>query len=283
MFRRFLVFALALALLTSACGLRVDVPVKGRVGEEVTDQIEIPVPDSKDPLSLTFKFGAGKLKLSPGSGPDLVSGTAIYNVSDLKPEVSTDGGDVTVQTGKYSLTGVPNFDKMKNEWDLQIGAEPLALVIEAGAYDAEYEFGGLALTGLTVKDGAADVELKFSSPNQAEMDILRYNTGASDVRLEGLANANFRAMIFNGGAGNYTLNFSGELQRDATVTIDSGLSNVTLIIPDGMAAQVSVEGGLLNVSAPGWEQKGGLYTRTGSGPMLTIIVEMGAGNLVLAD
>lgn len=283
MFRRFLVLTLALALLTSACGLRVDIPVKGRVGEEVTDQINIPAPDTKDPVNLTFKFGAGDFKLSPGSGPDLVSGTAIYNVADLKPEIFTDDADVTMQTGEYKFTGIPNFDDMKNEWDLQISTQPMSLVIEAGAYDGEYELGGLSLTSLDISDGAADVYLKFSSPNLTEMDIFRYSTGASNVKLEGLANANFRTFIFNSGAGDYTLDFSGGLKRDATVTIDSGFSNVILIIPDGVAVQVNVEGGLMNVNASGWEQRGGMYTKNGDGPMLTILVEMGAGNLTLTD
>jgi hypothetical protein len=281
MFRHFSILVLILALLISGCGLRVQAPVEGRVGEDVREAIKIAVPETQEPLSLTFKFGAGDLKLSPASGPDLVSGSVIYNIPDLKPEIEVEDATVTMQTGKYNLNGIPNLDKMKNEWDLQIGPYPLALSIEAGAYDGDYEFGGLALTSLTVKDGASDVKLKFSSPNKAAMDILRYDTGASKVSMEGLANANFRAMIFNSGAGNYTLDFSGELKHDATVTIDSGVSNVTLIIPDGIAAQVSVEGGLLNVSAPGWEKNGGVYCRKGAGPLLTIIVDMGAGNLVL--
>ncbi len=281
MFRRLSILVLMLALLTSGCGLRVQVPVQGRVGEEVHESIKIDLPDTQDPLSLTFKFGAGDLKLSPASGPDLVSGSVTYNIPDLKPEIHTEGANVTMQTGKYNLNGIPNLDKMKNEWDLQIGPQPLALTIEAGAYDGEYEFGGLALTDLTIKDGASDVKLKFSSPNKTEMDLFRYDTGASDVSMEGLANANFRAMVFNSGAGNYTLDFSGELKHDAMVTIDSGVSNVTLLIPEGVAAQVSVEGGLLNVTAPGWEKDGKVYRQKGSGPLLTIIVEMGAGNLVL--
>ncbi len=283
MFRRFLILALALALTASACGLRVDIPVKGRVGDEVTEQIKISKPETEEPLNLTLKFGAGELDINPGSGPDLVSGTAVYNVADLKPEISTDGTDITLQTGEYTFTGIPNFDDMKNEWDLQVGPEPMDLVIEAGAYKAEYEFGGLALTGLDISDGASEVDLKFSTPNMAEMEILRYDTGASDVSLEGLANANCRTLIFNSGAGNYTLDFSGELKRDVTATIDSGLSNVTLVIPEGIQAKLTIEGGLLNVSAPGWEKKGGLYVKPGSGPMLTIIVEMGAGNLTVTD
>ena len=156
------------------------------------------------------------------------------------------------------------------------------LAVNGGAYTGTYEFGGLALTGLTLKDGAANVKLSFSQPNQTEMAVFRYETGASNVKLSKLANANFDTMIFNSGGGDYTLDFSGTLKRDATVTISSGVSNLILVIPDGAAANVTVESGVSNVNAgPEWTQHGNVYSQTGSGPTLTFVVKTGAGNLTL--
>jgi hypothetical protein len=116
------------------------------------------------------------------------------------------------------------------------------------------------------------------------MSLLRYETGASDVKLTGLANANFSTLTFSGGAGNYTLEFNGELQRDAVVEIESGLGNVSLVIPEEMDATVTVEGAALNVNhSSGWAQNGQEYTQNGSGPTLTVVVKMSAGNLVITD
>jgi len=141
---------------------------------------------------------------------------------------------------------------------------------------------GLALKSLTVKDGAAHVELAFSQPNTSNMSVFRYETGASNVKLTGLANANFNNMTFSSGAGDYTLDFTGELKRDATVNLSSGLSNLIVVIPEGVNADVTVEGGFANVSAgSGWHQNGNLYSQQGSGPTLTFIIKMGAGNLTL--
>jgi hypothetical protein len=131
-----------------------------------------------------------------------------------------------------------------------------------------------------VTDGAADVRLNFSQPNPAEMTTFRYTTGASNVTLKGLANANFAALIFRSGAGNYTLDFSGALRRDATVTLESGVSKVRIVVPDGMSARVYFKGGLSNVTVSGgWKRSGDLYLLEGSGPTLTINVDMGAGSL----
>lgn len=72
------------------------------------------------------------------------------------------------------------------------------------------------------------------------MTIFRYETGASSVSLSGLANANFSTLVFDCGAGGYTLDFSGDLQRDAIVTIDSGFSDLKLVIPKEINAKVTI-------------------------------------------
>ncbi|MDP2777902.1 MAG: hypothetical protein Q8O48_09695, partial [Anaerolineales bacterium] len=166
---------------------------------------------------------------------------------------------------------------------LKLGDQPLNLSIESGAYDGTFEFGGLALTSLTIKDGAADVKLAFSEPNQTEMSVFKYSTGASDVRMEGLANANFSIFDFSSGAGDYILDFSGELQRDASIKIVSGFSNLIIIVPEGVEAVVTVQSGISNINAgPGWSQSGDVYKQKGEGSTLTFVVEMGAGNLTLS-
>ena len=271
-------FIAILALTVLACGI--STPEPPTPSPEVTDEINVKYPDSKE-VNLNLKFGAGELTLNPGADV-LVNGTATYNFKELKPEIVEEDGDVIVRVGNGNVNIIPNLNNLKNEWDLELGSEPMNLSIDSGAYDGKFEFGGLALTRLDISDGAASVELSFSELNQAEMSTFTYSTGASNVKLTGLANANFSLMDFSSGAGDYTLDFSGELQRDASVKVSTGLSNMILVIPEGVNAEVTVEGGLSNVSAgPGWERSGKTYTQSGEGPTLIIIVEMGAGNLTL--
>jgi hypothetical protein len=59
---------------------------------------------------------------------------------------------------------------------------------------------------------------------------------------------------------------------------------VTFIIPKGTPAKLTVEAGLTNISlADGWEKKGNDYIQSGSGPALTFVVKMGAGNLTITQ
>ncbi len=275
---------LLLTLASLACGFTVDLPKAPTPGPEVTDEIAVAAPDTSE-AHLRLEFGAGDLNLAPGAAENLlVDGTATYNISDLKPEITVEQDDIRIEQGNYRFRSVPDLSDFKSEWKLKLGVTPIDLNITAGAYNAEYEFGGLSMTGLTIKDGASNVELSFASPNNAEMGVLRYETGASNVKLTGLTNANFNTLVFESGAGDYTLDFSGALQRNATATIQSGLSNLILRIPQNVPANITLEGGLTNVSTdPSWSKNGNLYTQEGDGPTLIFLIKMSAGNLTITD
>jgi hypothetical protein len=281
MILRLLTIFLALAMATMACGFQMDLPQVPTAGPEVTEQVNVPVPTGSGTPMLSLGFGAGEMTLNPG-GEGLVSGTATYNIPVLKPNVSVNGSVVKITQGNtQGINAIPK--DFKNTWDFKLGSSPMDLQIEAGAYKARYELGGLALTGVTVKDGAADVRLSFSAPNTTEMGVLRYETGASNVIVEGIGNASPASLIFKCGAGNYTLDFSGQLQRNLTGHVEAGLGNVTITIPSGVPAQVTVESGLSNISAgSGWQVNGNTYIQEGSGPAINIIVDIGAGNLTLS-
>ena len=283
MIRKLLPVLLVLAMSSIACGFHVSVPITTITpGPMLTDQINVPLPaDTTRSADLSLAFGAGTLKVQPG-GTGLVSGTATYNVADFKPVVTSNGSTVRIEQGNWHLNGIPDLSNIKNEWNLSLGSQPLNLSIEAGAYHAEYQLGGLALTNLTVKDGASDVKMNFASPNLTEMSLLTYETGASNVSLTGLGNANFANLTFHSGAGNFTLDFSGGFKRNGSVNIETGVSNTTLVIPAGILVQLSVDGGLANVTYDSnWSKSGSVYTQTGTGPQLTIVVHLGAGNLTL--
>ncbi len=276
---------MVLALVTMACGVTFNLPVtQVKTGQSQTDTINVPLlQNSSEIANVNLGFGAGDFSLAPGTQNALISGTVTYNVADFKPKVSIDGNNISVEQGNLNIQGIPSFSKnIKNQWNLSMGNAPVNLQVTAGAYNGNYELGGLSLQDLEISDGASNVNLSFSTPNQIPMDTFRYQTGASSIKMMGLANANFNNMIFRCGAGSYQLDFSGGLKRDTTVTIESGISNIVLIIPQGVSAKVTFEGGLSSVNTSGnWTKNGNTYLQTGSGPTIRVDVKMGAGNLDL--
>jgi hypothetical protein len=225
-----------------------------------------------------LEMGQAELNLAPGAGA-LLEGTVTYNYPELKPNVVHNGNLLEIRQGPFN-----GFHPMGvlNRWALKLGNDPLELQINAGAYKATMDLGGLPLRRLTIHDGASDVKLTFGAPNPAEMSRMQYDTGASSVQLTGLANANFALLDFSGGAGDYLLDFSGELRRDADAEIHVGVSNTELRFPKGTPAVVNVEGGLKDVSLIGdWQVDGDRYTRAGRGPRLSVHVTAGAGHVTL--
>jgi len=281
------ILSLLLAVTLSGCGINIELPFKTetKTGPTVTEIIQVPIPDFPPPLDLNLSFGAGKITLLPNPGADLLSGTAAYNVADFKPEITVDDTGVTLKQGNLKLNAIPTISgSIKNEWNIAIASYPIELTIKAGGYSGEYEFGGLSLTDLHISDGAATVKLKFSTPNAAAMNSFRYETGASNITMEKLANANFQTMIFQSGAGNYSLDFSGIMQREASVFIETGLSRLVISVPEGVQAEVNFEGSLSKVLISGnWQESGNEYFQEGQGPKLTITIETKAGTVTLKN
>ena len=281
---RILTAALVLALVSLACGINLKSPVTQiKTGPTQTVDIQVPLPEASTGVELNLEFVAGELNLSPGAIGSLAVGTATFNVTDFEPIVEAAGSSYTLRSGDLEIEGVPvTSGDVKNEWDLQLANIPMSLEIQAGAYSGKFELGGLSLEKLAISEGGSDLTGSFSEPNRVQMSSFTFSTGGSSVELKGLANANFAQMTFTSGAGDYTLSFDGDLQRDANVMIDSGVSTMNIIIPEGVNARVSFDGGLSSVNAEGgWEQNGEVYTLSGSGPTITITVKMGVGTLNL--
>jgi len=277
-----LLIALCVLLLASlACTITIpEIQIKTlKTGETQTLKINEPIPEGQSPARLEIRMGAGKLQIA-GGAEGLVEGTVLYNVADWKPEIVRSNGQVILKQNR-PVNAVPTEDVI-NEWNLKLGDTPVELEVNAGAYEGKLDFSGVPLKNLTVNDGASSATIVFDRVNPVEMDKLAYKTGASNVELTGLANANFSEMSFEGGAGSYRLDFSGQLQRDATVRIRGGVSETKIIIPQGMPCKIKISGGLNNITTDGnWSRNNNTYETEGEGARLTFEVEMGVGSLQL--
>jgi hypothetical protein len=256
-------------------------------GTSKTGETIVQVIDEEDstasPVKLTIAMGAGKFTLQPGA-TKLVEGTVTYNVDELKPVIDRGVGTLYIHQD-FDWNKIPiDADNVVNEWNLKLGSKPMDLSINGGAYDASFDLSGLALTNLSIDEGASNTVITFAEPNPEIIDWISYHTGASQVKITGLANANFKEMDFSSGAGSYTLDFTGTLKQDANVSINSAVSEVKIIVPAGMNTQVDIKDGVSNVDINGtWTSKDNVYTTTGSGPVLYIKIQMGLGNVVLTQ
>ncbi len=254
------------------------------VGQTVEEPIRIGLLD-EELTNLEISFGSGALTIRPGAEDALVEGTATYNVSQLKPKITIEDDDVLLRhENPLGLAGFTSGN-IKNEWVLRLSDRPIALTIDAGAAKGDIELGGLSLAALEVTQGAANFELNFSEPNRINMETLEFKAGGAITSLTGLANARTESMSFNGGFGDFTLNFDGELQNDMDVTLDGAAGTFFLIIPEGTSAQVSINKDDIDVTIQGqWQQTDDdAYILPGKGPRINIQAGVEGGNLRLRN
>ncbi len=270
-----------LVLATLACSINVNAPTV-KTGNVETLDINEAAPSGSDFTRLDLQMGAGTLNLAPGA-QTLIQGTIRYNVADWKPVIARDQNNVRIDQGHIDQVKLPTKEVI-NDWNLKLGSSPIDLTISAGAYKGTLDFSGLALVNLSISDGASQSEVHFDSPNPSEMQRLQYKTGASEVKLVNLGNANADTISFESGAGSYTLDFSGSLKRDVTADISTGVSSLKIIVPNGVPCKLTISGGLNNVTPTGtWTISSNIYEKGGSGPRVDINLTMGLGSLELVN
>ena len=276
---------LAIFVITSlACSLGLPQVSRIKTGATQTFTLNEPRPGTDAVQNVNLKMGMGELQLA-GGAESLLEGEVRYNVVEWKPNITTEGNSLTITQGEVddAVRGLPGED-IVNEWMVRLGDIPMNLSLRVGAYDGKLDLSGLRLQRLDVQDGASSSEIRFDTSNPEEMQSLAYTTGASKITFLGLANANFTQMTFEGGAGEYMFDFSGDLQRDATVNIKVGLSDVRIVVPSGVSAQIRTEDAVGTVQVEdAWKKESEGYFNEGNGYRLTILVELGAGRLYLSN
>jgi len=114
---------------------------------------------------------------------------------------------------------------------------------------------------------------------------LTVNAGAAKARLTHLADLGAAKIRLVGGAGDFSLEFTGSLRQDMEVTVEAGAARIALVVPEGTAAQLTFEGALTDIDTDGdWVKSGSQqYRLDGEGPRITFVVKMGVGKLDLRN
>jgi hypothetical protein len=256
------------------------------VGELQNQREEIPLAGAES-ATVEVLFGAGELEVEAGVSDQLLSAQFRYNVPQWEPEVTFSDGALRIEQGDMKEDwGVPTGNT-HNEWKLEFSPEiPLEMNFDVGAGNGKFDLTGLQVSGLELDLGAGDYEVRFEEPNEAAMDELRLDTGASKLDIVGIGNAGPERVTVNGGVGDLTLDLTGAWSNSADVEITAGIGSITLRLPDDVGVRVETEGGLTNVESGGLRRSGDAYVNDAFGEAeleLLLHVTTGIGNLRLVE
>ena len=210
-------------------------------------------------VDVRVRFGAGRLVIQPGEPGALYRMHLRYDEESFEPVARYEGGrlDLGVEGTKHSIRWRKD-DTQEMELFLARGI-PMDLDLEFGAVRADLDLGGLQMTGLKLHTGASEARVDISEPNPIRMPTASLEVGAADFHVMNLGNLNSEIITVNAGVGNVVLDFQGEWQGDATVSVDMGLGALELRFPEGLGVRLMKDTFLTSLDSEGLIKRGSSY------------------------
>ncbi len=144
--------------------------------------------------------------------------------------------DVSSHSGKHSFE-FHGFHS--NSCDLRFtDAVPISFELGFGLGSSDIDLTGLNVKDLRISAGASSVHLRFDKPNKNVIEELTIESGLSKFDGEGLCNANFNRLKFQGGVGSYKLDFGGKLEKEVDASIEVGLGSLQIEVPENVGAKI---------------------------------------------
>jgi hypothetical protein len=200
-------------------------------------------------ITVKIDFGGGVINLEKNNTGDILNADFEYNPDKFDMDIDYDkiGESGRLYLRSKSEHGHFDFDTDDNYWHLQFTDRvPIDFEIDVGACETEFDFTGLKINDLALDVGASSTQIIFRKPNPEPISKINIDAGASKLKMKGLGNANFDMLSFDGGVGDFTLDFSGELRNKAYVDIDVGLGSLTLLLPENIGVRIRKEDSFLS-------------------------------------
>jgi hypothetical protein len=214
----------------------------------------IPLGNERE-LKVTLEAGFGDIFVSRGESHDILDAQAdLSGISDIdhcvEYDVRDNVGYLNMSTdcnvegeGSHHHGKSIHLDGLESRtWKVQFcDAIPSTYDVQLGLGKGEIDMTGLKVKDFSLSTGASSVDLKWDKPNPSEIQDMNIEAGVARFRAEGLCNARFHHLKFEGGVGSYTLDFAGTLDREVDADLEVGLGSLTIYIPEHMAARVVYE------------------------------------------
>jgi hypothetical protein len=211
----------------------------------------------EDGLTVDLEYGAGQLDLVPGRKGVLYRTSLRYDAGVLRPLMSYADGRLRVGIEDVRVRG----KNMKSgQLRLELGPDvPLDLDLQFGAARANLDLSGLPVRSLKIATGASETDLRVAEPNPETCDEVDLTAGAASFRAYGIGNLKAERVHFSGGAGEVTLDFTGDAPADMAVDIEMGLGTLTLRVPRGAGVRVRKTGFLASFDSQELTKRGDTY------------------------
>lgn len=212
------------------------------------DAVIAPEADVKS-IILNADIGLARLQVESHETGNILEGDVRYDADKFRVDIAHEQDDEIIDIFLFSeqVRRKLNLDSEDNDWQISLSQDySWEINMEIGFAECLLDFSGLPITDLAIDIGASECEINFRDPNPQSMRILDIDAGAGELEIEGLGNANFEEMRFDGGAGDFVLNFDGEFSGFKSVRIDVGVGALRLELPRNLPVRIETDDSWLN-------------------------------------
>jgi hypothetical protein len=198
-------------------------------------------------LTVKIDLGGGTIDLGKNDTGDILDAEMECDPEEVDIDYHRSGDRGKLYLGREPEHGHVDWDTEDNYFRLEFTDRiPIDFDMDIGACEAEFDFTGLKINSLTLDLGASSTQIAFKKPSPERISKVSIDVGASELEIKGLGNANFDKLSFDGGLGDFTLDFSGELKHKADVEIDVGMGSLTILLPENIGVRIRKEGSFLS-------------------------------------
>lgn len=209
-------------------------------------------------VDVRISYGAGKIDLRPSTSPTtLYSMSLKYDAEHSEPMSRWDSTARRLDLGiKSSNMRWSKGDDEGGRMHAELSAKvDIDLTLEMGAVEGDFDLGGLRLTDLSVKSGAADVTVRFDSPNAAKMRDMVLEIGAASLKVRRGGNARAEHVKASVGVGSLDLDLGGEWSNDIDVDASVAMGGFTLRVPSDAGVRVKMSSFLAGFDKTGMTKR----------------------------
>lgn len=245
----------------------VDRPAPEPVHRQATPELPPPPepvavpPDSPSPGSVTLPevppdealvvdldLGMGTFVIEPAAAGEPLQVEADYDEANFELEEGFDA-EINTYRVRFGARGGSVFrwfgdtDASDNRVTVRLPADrPLNLDLDIGVGESTIDLGGLWLIGLELDTGPGEHRLDFSRPLRAPLEALEVDGSVGEVVLANLGNASPARLKVNQGIGDMTVDLHGAWQRDARVSVDLGIGECRVRVPEDVRVDLERSG-----------------------------------------
>lgn len=209
---------------------------------------------SEESINVDINLGNGRLYLEKGNNDKIFEGEFYYrdNLPDIKYEIVGQTGQLTIQFDEErfrrkgqenKFTRLSSLDNLyQDECRLKLSPNlPIVLNLDLGISKGELKLGGLQLKEVNLTSGVSKTKIDFSEPNPISLEYFNVEAGVGSLEIINLGNANFKRFKFEGGIGDYVIDFAGDNYRDTKVDIGVGVGKVKIYLPRSAGVRMKVD------------------------------------------